>query len=203
MRAGSNTGALGLDKAGVALTPSGHVQVNAWLETSAAHIYAVDDVTSHPAYVYAAAYEGKIAVKNAFSGAGLATDFTAALSWVVFTDPQVAGVGLDERSDEAAGRPVEVSVMPLSEVPRNVATQDTRGFIELLRHTETDVLLGARIVAPEGGELVSQLTLALKDGLTVADLAGAFYPYLTQSEGMKLAALSFNQDIAKLSCCAS
>ena len=197
-----NTQTLGLDKAGVTLTPSGHVQVNAQLETSAPHIYAVGDVTPNPAYVYAAAYEGKMAVKNAFSGAGLATDFTA-LPWVVFTDPQVAGVGLDERGAAAAGLPVEVSVMPLSEVPRNVAAKDTRGFIKLLRHAETDVLLGARIVAPEGGELVSQLTLAIKGGLTVADLAATFYPYLTQSEGIKLAALSFNQDIAKLSCCAS
>ncbi|GAA3976585.1 mercury(II) reductase [Hymenobacter antarcticus] len=197
-----NTSTLGLDKAGVTLTPSGHVQVNAQLETSAANIYAVGDVTPNPAYVYAAAYEGKLAVQNAFAGAGRATDFTA-LPWVVFTDPQVAGVGLDERGAEAAGLPVEVRVLPLSEVPRNVAAKDTRGFIKLLRHAETDVLLGARIVAPEGGELLSPLTLALKGGLTVADLANTFYPYLTQSEGIKLAALSFSQDVAKLSCCAS
>lgn len=197
-----NTDMLGLEKVGVTRTPSGHVQVNAQLETSAANIYAVGDVTPNPAYVYAAAYEGKLAVQNAFSGAGRATDFTA-LPWVVFTDPQVAGVGLDERGAEAAGLPVDVRVVPLSEVPRNVAAQDTRGFIKLLRHAETDVLLGARIVAPEGGELLSPLTLALKGGLTVAELANMFYPYLTQSEGIKLAALSFSQDVAKLSCCAS
>jgi len=197
-----NTRRLGLEKVGVVLTPTGHVRVNAQLETSVPTIYAVGDVTSNPAYVYTAAYEGKLAVKNAFTGAALATDFTA-LPWVVFTDPQVAGVGLDERGAEAAGLPVEVSVMPLSEVPRNVAAKDTRGFIKLLRHAETDVLLGARIVAPEGGELISQLTLAIKYGITVADLAGTFYPYLTQSEGIKLASLAFSLDIAKLSCCAS
>src|SRR5690606_14970016 len=142
-----------------------------------------------------AAAEGKMAVENAFKGAGSKTDYSS-LPWVVFTDPQVAGVGLDEVEAAALGLPVEVSKMPLTEVPRSQAAKDTRGFIKLIRNKETDTLIGARVVAPEGGELIMELTLAVKYGITVNDLAKTFHPYLTLSEGIKLAAIAFGKDIA-------
>ncbi len=75
--------------------------------------------------------------------------------------------------------------------------------LKLIRNTETDKLIGARIVAPEGGELIQQLSMAIKYGITVKDLAESFYPYLTLSEGIKLAAITFGKDVSKLSCCAS
>ena len=84
-----------------------------------------------------------------------------------------------------------------------VSWQDTRGFIKLIRNTETDKLIGARIIAPEGGELIQQLSMAIKFGITVKDLAESFYPYLTLGEGIKLAAITFGKDVSKLSCCAS
>lgn len=198
----ANTARMGLEKIGLVLEESGHVNVNSRLETSIPNIYAIGDVTSNPAYVYTAAYEGKLAVKNAFNGAGLETDFTA-LPWVIFTDPQVAGAGLDEVAAQALGIPVESSTLPLSEVPRSAVALNTKGFIKLIRNRETDQLIGARIVAPEGGELISQISLAIRCGMTVEGLATTLYPYLTLSEGIKLAALAFSRDIAKLSCCAS
>jgi mercuric reductase len=73
----------------------------------------------------------------------------------------------------------------------------------LIRNSENDQLIGARIIAPEGGELVMQASLAIKAKMTVQELADAFHPYLTLSEGMKLAAITFNKDVAELSCCAS
>ncbi len=75
--------------------------------------------------------------------------------------------------------------------------------VKLIRNIETDKLIGARIIAPEGGELVQQLSMAIKYGITIKDLAESFYPYLTLGEGIKLAALTFNKDISKLSCCAT
>ena len=84
-----------------------------------------------------------------------------------------------------------------------MAAQDTRGFIKLIRNTETDKLIGARVVAPEGGGLIQQLSMAIKYGISVKDLAEGFYPYLTLGEGIKLAAITFGKDIAKLSCCAN
>ncbi|WP_243663823.1 pyridine nucleotide-disulfide oxidoreductase [Rhodothermus marinus] len=126
----------------------------------------------------------------------------SALPWVVFTDPQVAGVGLSEREAQAAGVDYETSVLPLSEVPRALVGRDTRGFIKLLRDPATDRLLGARIVAPEGGELVMELSLALRYEIPVSELARRFHPYLTWSEAVKLAALGFTKDVRQLSCCA-
>ncbi len=197
-----NTQKLGLQNIGLQLTKSGHISVNEKMETNIPNMYAVGDVTTTPAFVYTAAYEGRIAVENAFTGAEKKTDYTS-LPWVVFTDPQVAGAGLDEAQAEAQNIPFEVSKLTLDNVPRALAANDTRGFIKLIRNTETDKLIGARIVAPEGGELIQQLSMAIKYDITVKKLAESFYPYLTLGEGIKLAAITFGKDVSKLSCCAS
>ncbi|SFB50323.1 mercury(II) reductase [Algoriphagus aquimarinus] len=197
-----NTHTMGLQNVGLELTKTGHILVNEKMETNLVNIYAVGDVANTPAYVYTAAFEGKIAVENAFSGAENKADYSS-LPWVVFTDPQVAGAGLDEAQAEAEGIPFEVSKLELKDVPRAIAANDTRGFIKLIRNTETDKLVGARVVAPEGGELIQQLSMAIKYGITVKELADSFYPYLTLGEGIKLAAITFGKDVSELSCCAS
>lgn len=198
----ANTSQLGLDNIGLELTKSGHIAVNEKMETNLPNIYAAGDVTNTPAFVYTAAFEGKIAVENAFSGTDNKADYSS-LPWVVFTDPQIAGAGLDEAQAESKGIPFEVSKLELKDVPRAIAANDTRGFIKLIRNSETDKLIGARVVAPEGGELIQQLSMAIKYGITVKDLADSFYPYLTLGEGIKLAAITFGKDVSKLSCCAS
>ncbi|MFA9188790.1 mercury(II) reductase [Flavobacterium magnesitis] len=197
-----NTQKLGLQNIGLELDKTGHLLVNKKMETNLPNIYAVGDVTNTPAFVYTAAFEGKIAVENAFTGANNKADYSS-LPWVVFTDPQVAGTGLDEVQATAENIPFEVSKLELNNIPRAIAANDTRGFIKLIRNTETDKLIGARIVAPEGGELIQQLSMAIKYNITVKELAESFYPYLTLGEGIKLAAITFGKDVAKLSCCAS
>lgn len=197
-----NTSGMGLENVGVDLDNLGHIIVNKEQETNVGHVYAAGDCTNTPAFVYTAAKEGKVAVLNAFKSAGEKVDYIG-LPWVVFTDPQIAGAGLDEKEAEAAGIPYETSIMPLSDIPRAQAALDTRGFIKLIRNSETDKLIGGRIIAPEGGELAMQISLAIKAGMTVKDLADMFHPYLTLSEGVKLAAITFNKDVAELSCCAS
>lgn len=198
----ANTFNMNIEKAWLSLLPSGHVQVNERMETNVNSIYAAGDCTNTPAFVYTAAKEGKVAVLNAFKSAGEKVDYTA-LPWVVFTDPQVAGAGLDEKEAEKKGIPYETSIIPLSEVPRAQAALYTRGFIKLIRNTENDKLIGGRIIAPEGGELAMQISLAIKAGMTIQELADSFHPYLTLSEGIKLAAITFNKDVSELSCCAS
>jgi mercuric reductase len=197
-----NTNKICFHNIGLQLTKSGHIQVNALMETNLQNIYAVGDVANTPAYVYTAAYEGKIAVENAFAGGENRADYSS-LPWVVFTDPQIAGAGLDEVQAAAQNVPFEVSKLTLDNIPRSLAANDTRGFIKLIRNPETDKLIGARIVAPEGGELIMELSLAIKYGISLTDLAQSFHPYLTLGEGIKLAALSFGKDVATLSCCAS
>lgn len=193
---------IGLEAVGVKTDARGGIAVDQTLQTNVTGIYAAGDVLGENMFVYAAAYEGALAVENALTGAHRPRDYTA-LPWVIFTDPQLAGVGLDERQAQAQGIHAETSVMPLSHVPRALAARDSRGFIKLVRDTETDQLIGARILAPEGSELLMEISLAIKFGITVRELTACFHPYLTLSEGVKLAALAFNKDVNKLSCCAS
>ncbi|GIV32224.1 MAG: mercuric reductase [Saprospiraceae bacterium] len=197
-----NTANLGLEKAGVELDGRGFIAVDQFMRTSAQHVFAAGDVANTPAFVFTAAAEGKAAVLNAFTDTVKTMDYSA-MPWVVFTDPQVAGAGMDETEAERAGLPFEVSVLPLSEVPRAIAANDTRGFIKLIRNPDTDRLIGARIVAPEGGELIQLVSMAMQYGIPVSELGSNMFPYLTLSEGVKLAAIAFGKEVSKLSCCAS
>jgi pyruvate/2-oxoglutarate dehydrogenase complex dihydrolipoamide dehydrogenase (E3) component len=164
-------------------------------------VYAAGDVTGHDQFVYMAAYGAKLAAKNALNGNSLRYDNTAMPS-VVFTDPQVASVGLTESAARAAGHDVRVSVLPLSAVPRALAARDTRGLIKLVADKKNRKLLGAHILAPEGSDSIQTAALAIRQGLTIDDLADTIFPYLSTVEGLKLAALAFEKDVAKLSCCA-
>jgi mercuric reductase len=197
-----NTLGIGLDTIGVELTGKGFVKVNTKQETNVSHIYAVGDCTDTPAFVYTAAKEGKVAIENAFQSKGTRVDYTG-LPWVVFTDPQVAGAGMDEKEAEEAAIPYEATTLPVAEIPRAAAALDTRGFIKLIRNSQNDKLIGIRVIAPEGGELVMEASLAIKHGITVQELAETFHPYLTMSEGLKIAAITFTKDVAELSCCAN
>lgn len=196
-----NTFQLGIENTGLELDKKGFIKVDIRQQTNVPHIYAAGDCADTPAFVYTAAKEGKHAVSNAFTGQVMEADYSS-LSWVVFTDPQVAGAGMDESEAEAKEIPFETTSLPLSEVPRSQAALDTRGFIKLIRNPETDQLLGARILASEGGELVTALSLAIKYKIPVSELADHLHPYLTLSEGIKLAAITFEKDVAELSCCA-
>jgi mercuric reductase len=197
-----NTSKLGLENIDVKLTERGHIAVNEKMETNLSNIYAAGDVVNTPPFVYTAATEGNTGVSNAFTGENKTIDYSS-LPWVVFTDPQIAGAGMDEIEAENKGIPFEVSTLDLAHVPRALSAQDTRGFIKLIRNTETDKLIGARVIAPEGGELIQQLSMAIKFGITIKDLAESFYPYLTLGEGIKLAAITFDKDVSKLSCCSN
>ncbi|MFQ5699375.1 MAG: mercury(II) reductase [Myxococcota bacterium] len=185
----------------VALDAAGHVRVNEKLETSVPGIYAAGDVIGDPQYVYAAAYEGGLAAENALLGSSIPRDYTA-IPWVIFSDPQLAGVGLNESQARAARVEVDVSVLPLDRVPRALAARDTRGFVKLLRQSGTDRLVGARILAPEGSEQIMEASLMIRFGLSIQQVAHHFHPYLTQSEAIKLALLGLDKDVESLSCCA-
>ena len=126
----------------------------------------------------------------------------AAMPWVVFTDPQVAGVGLSEAQAIKAGHEVKTSVIGMDNVPRALAARDTRGLIKLVKDARTDRLLGGQIAAPEGADTIQTLAMALKAGMTAQALGETIFPYLTTVEGLKLAAQTFDMDVAKLSCCA-
>ncbi len=128
-------------------------------------------------------------------------DLTA-LPKVTFTDPQVATVGFTEEEIRRQGGEAITAELPLEHLSRAIAARDTRGFVKLVADVSTRKIIGAHILASEAGEMITELALAVQFGLTIENLTSAFHPYLTLSEGIKLAAQTFDKDVAKLSCCA-
>ncbi len=196
-----NTEGMGLAEAGVELLPNNGIRVDDRMRTTKPGIYAAGDVTGRDEFVYMAAYGARIAAENALNGDSKRYD-SRAMPAVVFTDPQVASVGLTEAKARRSGLKVKTSIVPLEYVPRALAARDTRGLIKLVAEAQSGKLLGAHILAPEGADSIQTAALAIKCGLTVEQLAETIFPYLTTVEGLKLAAQAFTKDVAKLSCCA-
>ena len=121
---------------------------------------------------------------------------------MIFTDPQVATVGLSEADAERGGIRAESRTLDLENVPRALANFDTHGFVKLVIDTRDDRLIGAQILAPEAGEMIQAAALAIRNRMTVQELADQLFPYLTMVEGLKLCAQTFFKDVKQLSCCA-
>jgi len=191
----------------LASSPQGGFIVSNTLQTSIPEVYAAGDcVANSPQYVYTAAAEGQLAALNALgtlSGREPKTIDYSAVPWVVFTSPAVAGVGLGLSEALAKGIDADASSLPLGLLPRALVQQDTRGFVTLIRDKSDDRIVGARVLAEEGGELIMEALLAVRYRITTKDLAALYHPYLTWNEAWKLAALGFNKDIKTLSCCAT
>ncbi len=195
-----NTEQLMLDKVGVKTGHNGAIAIDDHMRTSVEHIYAAGDCTDQPQYVYVAAAAGSRAAIN-MTGGDAALDLTA-MPAVVFTDPQVATVGLTEAQATEQGIAAESRTLELENVPRALANFDTRGFIKLVAEKETGRLLGAQVLAGEGGEIVQTAVLAIRNRMTIRELAEQLFPYLTMVEGIKLCAQTFTRDVKELSCCA-
>ncbi|MBL38072.1 MAG: mercury(II) reductase [Xanthomonadales bacterium] len=195
-----NTAALDLGRAGVETGPGGAIEVDSRMRTSSEHIFAVGDCTDMPEFVYVAAAAGTRAAVN-MTGGHAELDLRA-MPAVLFTDPQVATVGLSEHQAKRQGIGVETRVLDLEHVPRALANFDTHGFIKLVADAQTKQLLGVQAVAHNAGELIQSAALAVHQRMTVNELAGLLFPYLTMVEGLKLAAQTFDKDVSQLSCCA-
>jgi mercuric reductase len=196
----ANTRALGLDTAGVRTDDRGAIVVDDHMRTTAEGVYAAGDCTNSPEYVYVAAAGGTRAAIN-MTGGSAKLDLSV-LPAVVFTDPQIATVGLSEAEARKRGIGTESRTLPLENVPRALANFDTRGFIKLVAEKDSGRLIGAHILAAEAGEIIQTAALAMRAGMTVTDLAGQLFPYLTMVEGIKLCAQTFTKDVKQLSCCA-
>jgi len=195
-----NTEALNLESIGVE-TARGAIQVDEHLQTTVPAIYAAGDCTGQPEFVYVAAAGGSRAAINMTGGE--ATLDLSALPRVLFTDPQVATVGLTQAAAQAQGIAVETRVLALENVPRALVNFDTAGFIKMVAASDTGRLLGVQAVADQAGELIQTAVMALQAGMTVQEIGDTLFPYLTMVEGLKLCAQTFTQDVTRLSCCAA
>lgn len=198
----ANTAGFGLEDTRVGLGTKGEIIVNEFLQTATPDVYAAGDVIGEPMFVYVAAYAGTLAAENALTGKKRRYDLSA-LPRVTFTDPAVASVGLTADEARAQGTEPLTSKLSLEHVARALAARDSRGFVKLVADAATRKIIGAHIFAAEAGEMITEPALAIKFGLTIEELTSTFHPYLTLSEGIKLAAQAFTKDVAKLSCCAA
>lgn len=195
-----NTNRLRLNNAGVETERSGAIVIDDHLRTSVEHIYAAGDCTNQPQYVYVAAAAGTRAAIN-MTGGDAALDLTA-MPAVVFTEPAVATVGLTEQQANDQGIDTESRTLDMENVPRALANFDTRGFVKLVAEKDSGRLIGVQLLAPEAGEMIQTAVLAIRNRMTVQDLADQLFPYLTMVEGLKLCAQTFTKDVKQLSCCA-
>jgi mercuric reductase len=196
------TAGLNLAAAGVETGGRGEVLTDEYQRTANPRIWAAGDVTGGPQFVYVAAAQGSAAAANALAGAGRAVDY-AALPRVTFTSPAIASAGLTEAELTGQGVACGCRVLPLSAVPRAVVARDTRGVVKLVAEAGTGRVRGVHAVADGAGEMITAACYAIQAGMTVTDLAAAWAPYLTMSEGLRLAAQAFSRDVSRLSCCAA
>jgi mercuric reductase len=196
-----NTDTLHGESIGLALGEAGEVLINDYLETNIPHIYAAGDVTLSPQFVYVAAHQGGVVGKNVSHQIKQAQDLDHVPA-VTFTSPSIASVGMTEQQANQAGYEVKTSVLPLEAVPRGLVNHQTQGVFKLIMNATSHQLIGAHVVAEQAGEVIYAATLAVKFQLTAEDLQETMAPYLTMAEGLKLASLTFDQDVSKLSCCA-
>src|SRR5690625_2815903 len=196
-----NTTTLNLEVAGVEVGSHGEIMIDEYSKTTNSRIYSAGDVTLGPQFVYVAAYQGGVAAGNAIGGLNKKLNLDV-VPGVTFTAPAIATVGLTEQQAKEKGYDVKTSVLPLDAVPRALVNRETTGVFKLVADAKTLKILGAHVVAENAGDVIYAATLAVKFGLTVEDLRETLAPYLTMSEGLKLAALTFDKDVSKLSCCA-
>jgi len=196
-----NTAQLNLEAIGINTLTDGAIEVNECMETSVPNIYAAGDCSNMPQFVYVAAAAGSRAGINMTGGE--ASLNLSAMPAVIFTDPQVATVGLTEKQAKAQGIDTNSRVLDMDNVPRALANFETDGFIKMVTEAETGRLIGAQILAHEGGEIIQSAAFAIHNNMTVEDIANQLFPYLTMVEGLKLCSQTFNKDVKELSCCAA
>lgn len=173
-----SVGGLGLEAAGVAYTANG-VSVDARLRTSRRHIYACGDVCGPYNFTHAAEYQAGVVISNAVFRVPKRVDYRV-MPGVVFTDPELASVGLTEAAARDQGLAPTVLRFEFKQVDRALTESEARGFVKLV--TRKGRVLGATILGPAAGELIHELALAMRVGATLADISSTVHAYPTLAQ---------------------
>jgi len=176
-----NTAGLGLEQAGVQ-TENGRILTNDRMQTSAPHIFAAGDCTGPHEIVHLAVQQGEIAAHNIAKPRSPRRMDYRLLTSVVFTDPQVATVGLTEKAAAARGIPFIAASHPFNDHGKSLIMEARDGFVKLLAHPATGEILGAACVGPVGGELIHEITAAMAKRMTVHELAALPHYHPTLAE---------------------
>ena len=177
-----NTDDLGLDKAGIAANPDGFIKVNGRLETSVPGVWALGDCKGGPAFTHISYNDFQIVYSNLVEGKNLTTD-NRHVPYCVFTDPQLGGVGMTEKEARAKGYQLKIGRCPMTYVARAIERAETAGLMKIVVDASNDRVLGASILASEGGELVQILGTLMLANQPYTLLKGAVYIHPTLAEG--------------------
>jgi dihydrolipoamide dehydrogenase len=181
-----NTDQLGVADIGMKLTEKGHIIVDKQGQTSIRNVYAIGDVVAGPALAHKASYEGKVAAE-AIAGQPSAVDYQV-IPAVVFSDPEIASVGLSEREAKEQGIDCAVGRFPFAANGRALSVNAGEGFVKLVADKQSGVLVGVQIVGPEASNLIAEAGLAIEMGATLEDIGLTIHAHPTLGEMMMEAA---------------
>lgn len=200
-----NTDRIAIEKSGVSLGKQGQVIVNEFLQTNIPHIFAAGDIIAGEQGSQMAtpvgSQDGGIVALNAFSNEMRPVNHRV-IPRAIFTDPQIAVVGMTEAEAIKAGHPCWCNTLPMSLVPRAGAIRHTKGIIKMVADAKTNEVLGVTMIGNSAGEVIHEAAMALRFNAKLQDFIDLLHVYPTMAEALKIAAISRYKDPAKLSCCA-
>lgn len=195
-----NSESIGLDTVGVETNDRGAVVVDEHFQTTNPDVYAAGDVIGEPELETVAAKEGNHAIKNAFGNEEKTIDYNTVPA-VVFTSPEVAAVGTTELEYMKEHGTCTCRTVQMDDVPKAKAVKDTRGLLQVVKHHETDEIVGVHMVGQRAADMIPEATVAAKLGLTIDDIIDTIHPFPTFSEAFKHACQAFRRDTSTMSCC--
>ena len=187
---------IGAEQAGVAVSDRGFIEVDTQQRTNVPHIFAIGDIVGQPMLAHKATHEAHVAAQVA---AGQKSHFDArVIPSVAFTNPEIAWVGVTEREAAEKGLKIGVGKFPWAASGRAIGIDRTEGFTKLLFDETTHRVVGAGIVGPHAGDLISELALAIEMGAEAADIALTVHPHPTLGESVGMAAEVYEGTITDL-----
>ncbi len=187
-----NVEGLGLEAAGVDYDSRHGVRVDDHLRTSNRRIFAAGDICSAQKFTHTADAQARIVIQNALFR-GRARNSRLIVPWSIYTDPEVAHVGLDETEAHGRGLKTTTFTQPLAEVDRAILDGEARGYARVVVEAGSDRILGATVVARHAGEMISEITALMVAGKGLATLAKVIHPYPTQAEALKRLGDAYNR----------
>ena len=191
-----NGGKVGADKAGVAVTERGFINVDTQMRTNVPHIFAIGDLVGQPMLAHKATHEAKVAAEVV---AGQKSHFDArVIPSVAYTDPEIAWVGMTEREAREKGLKIGVGKFPWAASGRAIGMDRTEGFTKLIFDEDTHRIVGGGIVGVHAGDLISEVALAIEMGSEAADIGLTIHPHPTLGESVGMAAEVYEGTITDL-----
>lgn len=179
----AQTDDLGLTYSGIKKDDKGHIIVNEKLETNIKGIYALGDVKGGPAFTHIAYNDYTIVYRNLIEKTKLTTK-NRPIPYCMFTDPQLARVGISETEAKEQGLNYKVALLPMANVARGIETGETFGLMKAVVDAKTKQILGAAVIAADGGEIMSVLQMAMQGGITYEDIRYGIFAHPTYSESL-------------------